>query len=94
LRQLRPVHLRAALASAGLSLVSCATPQPPVRTVWLPAYAFGMVGGGELDVRDACASGRATELSVGSSVGTLVVGVATLGVYTPREATVRCAPAR
>jgi len=89
------VHLRVALAGAGLSLVSCAAaPQPPVHTVWLPAYAFGTVGGGELDVRDACASGRATELSVGSSVGTLVVGVATLGIYTPREAIVRCAPAR
>jgi hypothetical protein len=94
MRQLRTLHLRAALASAGLSLASCAAPQPAVRSFWLPAYAFGTVGGGELDVRDACASGRATELSVGSSFGTLVVGVATLGVYTPREATVRCAPAR
>jgi hypothetical protein len=88
------VQLRAALVSVSLSLASCAASQPPARSFWLPAYAFGTIGGGELDVRDACESGQATEFSVGSSLGTLVVGVATLGIYTPREALVRCAPVR
>jgi hypothetical protein len=57
----------------------------------LPAYAFGAIGGGDLDVRDYCPSGVASELSVGSSWATLGVSLATLGVYTPREARVRCA---
>jgi len=65
-----------------------------VRKVWLPAYAFGAFGGGDLDVRDLCASGSADELSVGSTWGTLGVSLATLGVYTPREVKVRCAAAR
>jgi hypothetical protein len=65
-----------------------------VRTVWLPTYGFGAFGGGDLDVRDLCASGGADELSVGSSWATLGVSVATLGVYTPREAKVKCAVRR
>ncbi|HEY3666406.1 MAG TPA: hypothetical protein VGL19_10415 [Polyangiaceae bacterium] len=65
-----------------------------MRTVWLPAYAFGALGGGDLDVRDLCASGGVDELSVGSTWGTLGVSLVTLGVYTPREAKVRCAAAR
>jgi hypothetical protein len=62
--------------------------------VWLPAYLFGSIGGGDLDVRDVCPSGTAAELTIGSSFGTLGVSVVTLGVYTPREAKVQCAPPR
>jgi hypothetical protein len=58
--------------------------------VWLPTYAFGAIGGGDLDVRDVCPSGAAEELSVGSNWATLAVSFVTLGVYTPREAKVRC----
>ncbi len=65
-----------------------------MHTVWVPAYAFGAIGGGELDVRDLCASGAADELSLGSTWATLGVSLATLGVYTPREARVRCTAPR
>jgi hypothetical protein len=65
-----------------------------VRSVWLPTYLFGAIGGGDLDVRDVCPSGAADQLSVGSSWSTLGVSVVTLGVYTPREARVRCVPKR
>jgi hypothetical protein len=65
--------------------------QPPPRTLWLPAYAFGAIGGGDLDLRDVCPHGAAEELSVGSTWSTLGISFATLGVYTPREAKVRCA---
>jgi hypothetical protein len=64
-----------------------------VHTIWLPTYALGAFGGGDLDVRDVCASGAADEISVGASWATLGVSFVTLGVYTPREAKVRCAPA-
>jgi len=86
------VQVRAALLCLGL--LGCAAHRPDVRTVWLPTYAFGAIGGGDLDVRDLCASGAADELSVGSTWATLGVSVVTLGVYTPREARVRCAAAR
>lgn len=85
---------RAALAALCLSLGACAAPSKDVRRVWLPAYGFGAFGGGDVDVRDVCASGRASELSVGSTWRTLGVSLATLGVYTPREARLRCAPSR
>ena len=58
----------------------------------MPAYLFGSIGGGDVDVRDLCVSGRAESLAVSSSLGTIGVSVATLGVYTPRLVKVRCAP--
>jgi hypothetical protein len=64
------------------------------RTLWLSSYALGSVAGGELDLRDICASGRARSLRVGSSWGTLGISLATLGLYTPREVKVECAPLR
>lgn len=85
---------RTALAAVCLGLAACAAPSSDVRRVWLPAYGFGAFGGGDVDVRDVCASGRASELSVGSTWRTLGVSVVTLGVYTPREARLRCAPSR
>ena len=88
--------MRARLALLWLcsSWVACGAAGADVRSVWLPAYLFGSVGGGDLDVRDVCASGTAQQLSVGSSFGTLGVSVLTLGVYTPREAKVQCVPLR
>ena len=82
--------MRVALLCSCLGLVACAAHRPDVRTVWVPAYALGAFGGGDVDVRDLCASGAAEELSVGSTWATLGVSLATLGVYTPREARVRC----
>ena len=87
-----PVQLRAVLLCLGL--LGCAAERADVRRVWLPTYAFGAIGGGDLDVRDLCASGAADELAVGSTWATLGVSVATLGVYTPREAKVRCVTRR
>ena len=78
----------------GVTLTACAAQRPSVRSVWLPAYVFGAFGGGDLDVRDYCASGVADELSVGSSWATLGVSVVTIGIYTPREVKLRCAAKR
>jgi hypothetical protein len=86
------VQVRAALLFASLSLFGCAAQRPNVHTVWLRTYGFGAFGGGDLDVRDVCQSGVADQLSVGSTWATLGISVATLGVYTPREARVRCVP--
>ena len=86
------MQARWSLIWLSLGMVACAAPAPSMRSVWLPTYLFGAIGGGDLDLRDVCPSGAADQLSVGSSWGTLGVSVATLGVYTPREARVRCVP--
>ena len=88
------MHARLALFWLSLSMVACAAPAASVQRVWLPTYLFGAIGGGDLDVRDVCPSGAADQLSVGSSWGTLGVSFVTLGVYTPREAKVRCVAKR
>ena len=88
------MQVRAALLFCCLGLVGCGAQRPVARTVWLPTYAFGALGGGDLDMRDLCPSGAFKELSVGSTWATLGVSLVTLGVYTPREARVRCAPGR
>ena len=86
--------VRAALFFCSLGLAACGAHQPGAGNVWLPAYALGAIGGGDLDVRDHCPPGALRELSIGSSWATLGVSLATLGVYTPREVRVRCAAAR
>ena len=88
------MQARSALLSFSLLLWGCAAHRPEVRSVWLPSYVFGAFGGGDLDVRDVCPSGVADELSVGSTWATLGVSVATVGIYTPREARVRCVQRR
>lgn len=76
-----------------MTLTGCAA-RPGVTKVWVSAWAFGAFGGGDVDVRDVCASGEARDLSVGSSWSTLGISVVTLGVYTPREVKVACVPPR
>ncbi len=86
---------RACLPLLCLALASCAGPsRAAVGRVWLPAYAFGVLGGGDLDVRDVCASGAVDKLELGTSWATLGVALVTLGVYTPREARFRCVASR
>jgi hypothetical protein len=86
--------VRLLLLALTVTLAGCGGHHQSVRRVWLPAYVFGAVGGGDLDVRDYCASGVAEELSVGSSWATLGVSLATVGIYTPREVKLRCAAKR
>ena len=88
--------MRATLSclALGVLLAGCAAQRQSVRSVWVPAYVFGAFGGGDVDVRDYCASGSADEVWIGSSWATLGVSVATLGIYTPREVRLRCASKR
>jgi hypothetical protein len=76
-----------------VTLTGCAARQG-VKRVWVNAWALGAFGGGDVDMRDLCASGKAREVSVGASWSTLGISVVTLGVYTPREVKVTCVPAR
>ncbi len=84
------MQVRTALMLCCLGLAGCSASTDGARRVWLPAYALGAIGGGDLDVRDYCPAGSRQELSVSASWATLGVSLATLGVYTPREVTIRC----
>ena len=64
---------------------------PPHRH-WVPGYVFGLWGKAELDVRDDCPATGAETLRMGTTWSTLLVSVATIGVYTPREVLVQCRP--
>ena len=85
--------LRLAWLALSLLLPACATPPParaPTRNHWLPGYVFGIWGKAELDVRDDCPTTGAARIRVGATWSTLLVSLATLGLYTPREVTVHC----
>ena len=56
-----------------------------------------MVGTEEIDVKEFCANGDAAVIRTGANVGTGVISVLTIGIYTPRKVYVTCAaqsPAR
>jgi len=81
------------LAPLLVGSIGCAAALPastPAREHWVPGYAFGLWGKADLHVRDDCPSAGAESVRVGTTWATLLVSVATLGVYTPREVRVRC----
>lgn len=105
-RNVRPVALEGmAKWSAGLlaicgytltlTLSGCAstpsrTAVGPTHDHWLSSYVLGIWGTADLDVRDDCPETGASEVQIGATWATLAVTVATLGIYTPREARVQC----
>ncbi len=71
----------------------CAASLPaaaPPHQHWVPGYVFGLWGKAELDVRDDCPTTGAESVRIGTTWSTLLVSVATLGAYTPREVRVQC----
>jgi hypothetical protein len=60
------------------------------ESVWASYFVFGLVGRPEVDVRDHCPSGRASEVETGASAATVGITLITLGIYTPRRVLVRC----
>lgn len=62
---------------------------PPVEA-WTHFYLFGLVGEQNIDVRQVC-QGEAALVRTGGNVGTDVLAVVTLGIYTPRKVYVTCA---
>jgi hypothetical protein len=61
-----------------------------VREHWVAGYFFGIWGTAELDVRDDCPTTGAGTVRIGASWTTVLVSVATIGMYTPREVRVQC----
>jgi hypothetical protein len=57
---------------------------------WTDFFVFGTVGSEELDVKKFCSNGDAAVIRTGGNVGTGVVSVLTIGIYTPRKVYVTC----
>jgi len=79
------------LLGALLATACAATPRAvePAREHWVPGYVFGIWGKTELDVRDDCPAGAA-RVRIGATWSTLLVSMATLGMYAPHEVIVHC----
>jgi hypothetical protein len=58
---------------------------------WTDFFVFGMVGSEQFDVKKFCANGDAAIIRTGGNVGTGVISVLTIGIYTPRKVYVTCA---
>jgi hypothetical protein len=58
---------------------------------WTDFFVFGTVGSEEIDVKKFCSNGDAAVIRTGGNVGTGVIGILTIGIYTPRKVYVTCA---
>ena len=58
---------------------------------WTDFFVFGTVGTEHVDVKKFCANGEAAVVKTGGNVGTGVIGVLTIGIYTPSKVYVTCA---
>jgi hypothetical protein len=91
--------VRAAALALGAGALACAAtfqeprhPRAESHSVWASYFVVGLIGKNDVDVRDHCKSGRASEIETGTDFGTLVVSLLTIGIYTPRRVLVTCAP--
>jgi len=57
---------------------------------WTDFFLFGLAGHERMDVRSYC-TGPVALVRTGANVGTAVVSVLTIGIYTPRVLYVTCA---
>lgn len=58
---------------------------------WTNFFLFGLIGHDRVDVREFCPNSEVASLRSGANVGTTVVSVLTVGIYTPRKVYVSCA---
>lgn len=100
---LRRATLTAATVAAGL-LTSTAcyhavveTGRPAGSTVvtkpWVPTWIFGLVPAKEIDVAAECPGGIA-KVETQQTFANGLVGLVTLGLFTPQSATITCAAGR
>jgi hypothetical protein len=61
-----------------------------VKKSFHPTFLFGLVAGSPIDVRQQCPSGIAVA-STRQSFANGVVGMLTLGIFTPHEVSITCA---
>ncbi len=87
--------LAASLVLSGCYTATFTTPRAPsteAHEVWLDGFLFGLVGGAPVDARFYCSTEPAT-VGVRESPLSWGTAVLTLGIYTPRVASITCASA-
>ncbi len=57
---------------------------------WTNFYVFGLVGTQNIDVKRFCPHGQVASVRTGGNFGTGLVGLVTIGIYTPRKVYVSC----
>ncbi len=83
-----------AVLLALLATGACAAPAKGTRVVPMRSYVLGTLGDREIDLRDVCGDVPARAVSVSPSGGAVIIGILTLGFYTPRELRVTCQGSR
>lgn len=58
---------------------------------WTDFFLFGLVGTEEFTVQQFCPNGDVAEVKTGGNFATGLVGLVTIGIYTPRKVYVSCA---
>jgi hypothetical protein len=82
------------LLLAALSASACAAPAPATRVIPMRSYVLGTLGDREVDVRDVCGTHPVRRLAVAPTLGSVALGILSLGFYTPRELRITCRTAR
>lgn len=65
-------------------------PRGPVHSEWTGHFVGGLIGHPEINVRKMCPTGAA-KIETFRSFGNGLIGVVTLGIYTPRTIRITCA---
>ena len=65
-------------------------PRGPVHSEWTGHFVGGLIGHPEINVRKMCPAGAA-KIETFRSFGNGLIGVVTLGIYTPRTIRITCA---
>jgi hypothetical protein len=76
------------------SVSACSASVPPQKVVPMRSYVLGTLGDRELDLRDVCGDTPVRTIAVAPSAGSALLGILTLGFYTPREVHVTCGASR
>lgn len=66
----------------------------PRESRWESYYLWGLVGSNEEDIREICPGGQAVMVRQEAGFAAYLVRVVTLGIYSPRNLVVGCAPMR
>ena len=83
--------IRGTLLLLSLLAAGCAT-VPEAGRVRVHHFFLGLAAGSDVDVRDVCPSGKASQIEVYRSLSSYLASIASLGVYFPHDIRMRCVP--
>jgi Bor protein len=66
----------------------------PEHEQWRHRFVGGLIGDGEVDVREFCPDGAVARVATGGSLATSLTTIFTLFIYSPRKVYVTCAGSR